>query len=81
MRARALSSDGQLYHAYLKGHSITVGAHSPEALYGLQEENPIRGRIKEPTIEIKQRNSVTAVLTSLFQPVKEDQDENSRSSE
>lgn len=39
VRAHAQSSDAQLYHAYLKGHSITVGPQFTEPPCGLREEN------------------------------------------
>lgn len=36
---RGKSSDGQLYHAYLKGHSVTVGLHFTEPACGHREAN------------------------------------------
>lgn len=50
VRARAQSSDGQVYHAYLKGHSITVGPRFAEPLCGLREENRSGGELKSPQL-------------------------------
>lgn len=58
VRAHALSrkrkSDGQLYHAYLKGHSVTVALHFAEPPCGHGEANQAqRGARREESKEIR----------------------------
>ena len=55
-RGREKSWDGQLYHAYLKGHSVIVGLHFTEPGCGQREANWSwggRGRLREIGLDLK----------------------------
>lgn len=78
-RGREKSWDGQLYHAYLKGHSVIVGLHFTEPGCGQREANWSwrgRGRLREIGLALK----CCTGLKRMYKSWRRKEDESARSS-